>query len=186
MVPTYLLPAKERRLLGKFHDSNKTERLVCVETDGQHDFMGSETLSSTCYIVSDESSIPFYLRVNACYILPTNIVYPFTLRVTGIIKSRENAIVEYLDYQIVAHREMEICKQQSEIKMTKEKWRYASSKAMEMEICKQQSETEMRKWRYASSKARLKCAVEICKQQSEIKIRHGTAFFCLLHTFRRI
>jgi len=64
---------------------------------------------------------------------------------------------------------MEICKQQSE--MTKEKWRYASSKAMEMEICKQQSETEMRKWRYASSKARLKCAVEICKQQSEIKIR---------------
>jgi len=41
-----------------------------------------------------------------------------------------------------------------------------------IEICKQQSEIKMRKWRYASSKARLKCAVEICKQQSEIKIRH--------------
>jgi len=34
------------------------------------------------------------------------------------IKTRKNAIVEYLDYQIpVTQREMEICKQQSEIKM---------------------------------------------------------------------
>jgi len=33
-------------------------------------------------------------------------------------KTRKNAIVEYLDYQIpVTQREMEICKQQSEIKM---------------------------------------------------------------------
>jgi len=32
--PTYILPAKERRLLGKFQpDSPKTEGLVCVETD---------------------------------------------------------------------------------------------------------------------------------------------------------
>jgi len=32
-VPTYRLPAKEIRLLGKFqNDSFKTERLVCVET----------------------------------------------------------------------------------------------------------------------------------------------------------
>jgi len=32
--------------------------------------------------------------------------------------TRKNAIVEYLDYQIpVTQREMEICKQQSEIKM---------------------------------------------------------------------
>jgi len=32
----YILPAKERRLLGKFQpDSFKTDRLVCVETDGQ-------------------------------------------------------------------------------------------------------------------------------------------------------
>jgi len=31
LVPTYLLPAKDIRLLGKFHpDSFKTERLVCV------------------------------------------------------------------------------------------------------------------------------------------------------------
>jgi len=36
LVPTYILPAKEIRLLGKFQpDSFKTERLVCVETDGQ-------------------------------------------------------------------------------------------------------------------------------------------------------
>jgi len=36
LVPTYILHAKARRLLGKFQpDSFKTERLVCVETDGQ-------------------------------------------------------------------------------------------------------------------------------------------------------
>jgi len=36
--PTYIQPAKERRLLGKFQpNSFKTERLVCVETDGQKD-----------------------------------------------------------------------------------------------------------------------------------------------------
>jgi len=64
---------KKRRLLGKYQpDSFKTERLVCVETDGQtdmarHDFMWSETLSSTCYIVSDESSIPFYSTCNGYY-----------------------------------------------------------------------------------------------------------------------
>jgi len=38
---------------------------------------GSETLPSTCNILSDESSIPSYFL--------TNLVYPFTLRVTGII-----------------------------------------------------------------------------------------------------
>jgi len=55
MVPTFILPAKERRLLGEFQaDSFKTEKLVCVETDGQTDmadqehkyFMGSETSPS--------------------------------------------------------------------------------------------------------------------------------------------
>jgi len=36
--PNYILPAKEIRLLGTFQpDSFKTERLVCVETDGQTD-----------------------------------------------------------------------------------------------------------------------------------------------------
>jgi len=36
LAPTYILPAKDIRLLGKFKpDSFKTERLVCVETDGQ-------------------------------------------------------------------------------------------------------------------------------------------------------
>jgi len=38
LVPTYVLPAKDIRLLGKFQrDSFKTERLVCVEPDGQTD-----------------------------------------------------------------------------------------------------------------------------------------------------
>jgi len=38
LIPTYIIPAKERRLLGKFQpDSFKTERLVRVETDGQAD-----------------------------------------------------------------------------------------------------------------------------------------------------
>jgi len=58
LVPTYILPAKERKLLGKFQpDSFKTKRLVCVETDEQIDsfsdadqediyFMGSETSPS--------------------------------------------------------------------------------------------------------------------------------------------
>jgi len=36
LVPTYILPAKDIRLSGKFQaDSFKTERLVCIETDGQ-------------------------------------------------------------------------------------------------------------------------------------------------------
>jgi len=35
LVPTYIRPAKEVRLLGKFQpDSFKSERLVCVETGG--------------------------------------------------------------------------------------------------------------------------------------------------------
>jgi len=38
LVPTYILPAKERKLFGKFQpDSLNTERLVCVETDEQTD-----------------------------------------------------------------------------------------------------------------------------------------------------
>jgi len=38
LVPTYILPLKERRLLGKFKpDRFKTERLVCVETEEKTD-----------------------------------------------------------------------------------------------------------------------------------------------------
>jgi len=37
-IPAYILPAKEIILLGKFQpDSFKTDRLACVETDGQTD-----------------------------------------------------------------------------------------------------------------------------------------------------
>jgi len=58
LVPTYKLPAKERRLLGTFQpDSFKTERLVCVQTDGQIKnifFMGSETSPSLrCKLLTD-------------------------------------------------------------------------------------------------------------------------------------
>jgi len=36
LVPPYILPAKERKLFGKFQtDSFNTARLACVETDGQ-------------------------------------------------------------------------------------------------------------------------------------------------------
>jgi len=45
MVPTYILPAKEKRLLGKFQpDSFKIERLIWVETDGQTDMARSTRL----------------------------------------------------------------------------------------------------------------------------------------------
>jgi len=45
LVPTYILPAKEIRLLGKFQcDSFKTEGLVCVEMDGQTDMARSTRL----------------------------------------------------------------------------------------------------------------------------------------------
>jgi len=44
LAPTYIQP-KERRLLGKFQpDIFKTERLVCVETDGQTDVARSTRL----------------------------------------------------------------------------------------------------------------------------------------------
>jgi len=43
--PTYTLPAKDIRLLGKFQpDSFKTERLDCVETEGQTDMARSTRL----------------------------------------------------------------------------------------------------------------------------------------------
>jgi len=46
LVPTYILSAKDIRLLGKFHpDSFKTERLVCLETDGQTDMARSTRLA---------------------------------------------------------------------------------------------------------------------------------------------
>jgi len=45
LVTTYILRAKEIRLLGKFQpDSFKTEMLVCVETDGQADMARSTRL----------------------------------------------------------------------------------------------------------------------------------------------
>jgi len=45
LVPAYILPASERRRLRMFqHDSFKTERLVCVETDGQTDMARSTRL----------------------------------------------------------------------------------------------------------------------------------------------
>jgi len=53
--------------------------------------MGSETLPSACYILSDESSMPFYSTSNG---------YNNLFRDDNI-KTRKNAIVEYLDYQIL-------------------------------------------------------------------------------------
>jgi len=45
LTPTYILPAKERILLGKFQpDSFKIERLVCVETDGRTNMARSTRL----------------------------------------------------------------------------------------------------------------------------------------------
>jgi len=45
LVPTCILPTKDTGLLGKFQpDSFKTERLVCVETDGQTDMARSNRL----------------------------------------------------------------------------------------------------------------------------------------------
>jgi len=45
LFPTYILPAKDIRLLGQFQpDSFKTERLVCVEKDGQADMARSTRL----------------------------------------------------------------------------------------------------------------------------------------------
>jgi len=45
LVPSYIVPAKDIRLLGKFQpDSFKPERLVCVETDGQTDMARSARL----------------------------------------------------------------------------------------------------------------------------------------------
>jgi len=72
--------------------------------------MGSETLSSACYLLSDELSIPFYstsngyqqnllrpaiLKIEQKRIIaqaeyfPTNLLYPLTLRVTAIITISE-------------------------------------------------------------------------------------------------
>jgi len=52
--------------------------------------MGSETLPSVCYILSDESSIPFYSNSNG---------YKCVLKIR-LPSAFANARVEYLDYQI--------------------------------------------------------------------------------------
>jgi len=54
------------------------------------------------YGVGNVSFIILYGVENAsfCTYFPTNLAYPFTLRVTGI--TRENAMVEYLDYRKIA------------------------------------------------------------------------------------
>jgi len=45
LAQTYILPAKERRLLGKFQAyCFRTERLICVEPDGQTDMSRSTRL----------------------------------------------------------------------------------------------------------------------------------------------
>jgi len=45
LVPAYILPAEDIRLLGKFQPDNfKTERIFCVETDGQTDIARSTRL----------------------------------------------------------------------------------------------------------------------------------------------
>jgi len=45
LVPTYILPAKDKRLLGKFQPySFKPQKIVCVETDGQTDMARSTRL----------------------------------------------------------------------------------------------------------------------------------------------
>jgi len=94
-LPPYI-PAIKCKLLGKFHrDSFKTERLACEKADGQWSsasdpdqeyiyFIGLETLPSTCYILSDDSGIPFYSTSN--WFKNNTIMYIFlsvTFKVNG-------------------------------------------------------------------------------------------------------
>jgi len=73
LVPTYILPAKDRRLLEKFQpDSFKTERLVCVETDGQTDMARSTRLVMLIYIYFMGSKTSPSLRCK----LMTEIIIP--------------------------------------------------------------------------------------------------------------
>jgi len=99
-IPTYILPAKDIRLLGKFQpDSFKTERLVCVEADGQTDrrtwldrlvhdadqeyiyFMGSETSPSLpcdqeyIYFMGSETSPSLHCKLLTEIIIPCARVY---------------------------------------------------------------------------------------------------------------
>jgi len=56
LVPIYIPPAKEIRLLRKFQpDSFKTERRVCVETDGQTDMARSTRRINILYGVGNVS-----------------------------------------------------------------------------------------------------------------------------------
>jgi len=63
-VPTYTLPAKIIKLLGKFQpDSFKTERLVCVETDRDRFFSVREfCLLSFSSRYQEESDVDFELK----------------------------------------------------------------------------------------------------------------------------
>jgi len=58
-VPTYILPANEIRLLGKFQpDSFKNERLVCVETDG-HGYIDSSGNADQVHILYGVGKVSF-------------------------------------------------------------------------------------------------------------------------------
>jgi len=49
--PEINLRCRSQRLYGRT-DGDRDQEYIC--------FMGSETLSSTCFILSDESNLPFY------------------------------------------------------------------------------------------------------------------------------
>jgi len=71
----YILPAKEIRLLGKFQrNSFKTERLVCVETDGQTDMARSirlVMLIKNIYTLWSESSPSLRCKLLIEIIIPS-------------------------------------------------------------------------------------------------------------------
>jgi len=79
LIPTYILPAKERRLLGKFQsDSFNAERLVCVETDGQTDMARSSRLVmliKNIYFMGSETSPSLRCKHLTEIIIPSARVY---------------------------------------------------------------------------------------------------------------
>jgi len=81
LVPTYILPAKDIRLLGKFQpDSFKTERLVVVETDGQtarrtdgHGYIDSSShADQECiYFMGSETTLSLRCKLLTEIIIPS-------------------------------------------------------------------------------------------------------------------
>jgi len=105
--------SRNDRVAGNRGESEKAVRKITSSTE----YLPAEEATPDRVHLSFQERLRRYKEI-IDRIFNENQLEGITLVTKKVKKTRKNAIVEYLDYQIpVTQREMEICKQQSEIKM---------------------------------------------------------------------